>query len=535
MADRLKAILNKIVDWWKKFTTKQKTLIGSITAVVIVALGILGYVVTRPQMITLTQCEDATEASQVVDLLEGDNISYTTSADGLTFSVNEKDEAAAHILLGSNDISSSGYSIDDVFDGSFSTTESDKSKKYQLYLESKIAKELIETQAYVDDAKVTLSIPDNDGTILSQQQDTYASVLLTLNSDLPEDSASGIAKYVATAVGDDDTDNILIMDSNSNVLFSGGDSTTDTGNASSQMALKQKAESNVKSQVSDVMLGSELYDNVQIGLNLSMDFDEQTETDHEYYVADGQSQGYLDSSSTYNEETSGGAAAVPGTDSNDGTTYVIQDSDNSYSTVEETNYDYLPNEKLTETTKAIGTVVPDESSISVVATQYVIYDEDTMKANGQLDGTTFDEFVAANSDKVQTQVSDDYYTMVSNATGIPTEQITILAYDVPFFQYSDSSGKGISYYLQFVLAAIILLMLGFVVFRSTRSKHDETEIEPELSVESLLESTKATEELEDIGYNEKSETRVLIEKFVDENPEAVANLLRNWLDDDEWE
>ena len=31
----------------------------------------------------------------------------------------------------------------------------------------------------------------------------------------------------------------------------------------------------------------------------------------------------------------------------------------------------------------------------------------------------------------------------------------------------------------------------------------------------------------------KSETRLMIEKFVDENPEAVASLLRNWLNE-EW-
>ena len=60
-------------------------------------------------------------------------------------------------------------------------------------------------------------------------------------------------------------------------------------------------------------------------------------------------------------------------------------------------------------------------------------------------------------------------------------------------------------------------------------------IEPELSVESLLESTKESqEEMQDIGYNEKSETRILIEKFVEDNPEAAASLLRNWLNE-EWE
>ena len=41
-----------------------------------------------------------------------------------------------------------------------------------------------------------------------------------------------------------------------------------------------------------------------------------------------------------------------------------------------------------------------------------------------------------------------------------------------------------------------------------------------------------TEELEDIGYTEKSETRILIEKFVEENPDAAALLLRNWLNED---
>ena len=61
------------------------------------------------------------------------------------------------------------------------------------------------------------------------------------------------------------------------------------------------------------------------------------------------------------------------------------------------------------------------------------------------------------------------------------------------------------------------------------------ELAPEISVESLLDANKEQQdELEDIGYNEKSEVRVMIEKFVDENPEAVAALLRNWLNED-WE
>ena len=39
-------------------------------------------------------------------------------------------------------------------------------------------------------------------------------------------------------------------------------------------------------------------------------------------------------------------------------------------------------------------------------------------------------------------------------------------------------------------------------------------------------------ELEDIDVESKSETRKMIEKFVDENPESAAALLRNWLNED---
>ena len=68
------------------------------------------------------------------------------------------------------------------------------------------------------------------------------------------------------------------------------------------------------------------------------------------------------------------------------------------------------------------------------------------------------------------------------------------------------------------------------------NKKTTEEIQPELSVDALLESTAeaAVDPLDDIDYNEKSEQRVLIEKFVDENPDAVALLLRNWLNED-WE
>ena len=80
------------------------------------------------------------------------------------------------------------------------------------------------------------------------------------------------------------------------------------------------------------------------------------------------------------------------------------------------------------------------------------------------------------------------------------------------------------------MIVIILALLAFVILRSMVSKKD-TDQEEELSVENLLQSTPDSE-LEDIEVESKSDTRKLIERFVDENPEAVASLLRNWLNED---
>lgn len=534
MPENVQNVLNKVKDWWKKFSKRQKTLAVSITAVVMIALGILAAVMSRPKMVVLAECENTKQASSVKKILDDENIKYDMSSDGLTFKVNQKDEANASILLGSNEIPTAGYSIDNVFDGSFSTTESDKNKKYQLYLESKFAEQL-ETISNVEEASVSLSIPEEDGTIIHKDEETYASVILQLNDEMTEDQAAGIAQFIATEVGNDSPDNIRIIDSNGNMLFSGGDTATAMGNANSQLSVKSKAENMVKNEVKGVVLGTDVYDNVAVGINLNMNFDTEEYMDHRYYLDDGREVGYLDNESTYDAEATGGVAGVPGTTSNDDTTYMLPDSETTSSSVSEKKNKYLTNEEIRKRKGEGSTVDYATSSVTVVATSYVVYDEKALKADGTLDNMTFDEFVAQNSDRVKTTVDQEFYDAVANATGIPVENVTFIAYDVPFFKYASAGGREIADYLQVLLAVLIFALLGFVVFRSTRKQQEEV-LEPELSVENLLETTReaAEDNLEDIGYSEKSESRILIEKFVEENPEAAANLLRNWLNE-EWE
>lgn len=533
--DKIKEIPQKVLEWWNKFSVKQKTLIASIVVFVIIGLVVVGKIVTTPTMVTIRECENTKEAGEVKELLESEGISYTTSNDGLVFKVNSKDQADAAILLGENGIPATTYELSNVFDGGFSTTEADKSKKYQLYLEEQIAEQLQELDS-VESAKVKLNMPVDDGTILANQQDTYAAITLSLSDKnaIDEEAAAGLAKWIATAIGNEDTNNVSIMDTAGNMLFMGADSGSSMGTATSQLSYQSKAENMLKSKVKEVVLGTSVYDNVSVAPNLVMSFDQTNTTDHQYYTEDGAEHGPIDSESNYSSESTGGSAGVPGTDSNDDTTYMIEDGSVSSQTITDETRQYKTSEKITDTTGAIGNIDYDASSLTLVATQYHIYDEDALRASGELDDKTFDEFVAENRDKVKLDVDQDFVEMVSRATGFSEDNIKIVAYEVPFFNYSDGGDKDIMDYLPLIIAVVIMLMLGFVVFRSTR-KEQLGEVEPELSVESLLSSTKeAQETLEDIGFAEKSETRILIEKFVDENPEAAASLLRNWLNE-EWE
>ena len=158
MADRAKGLLNKVLEWWNKFTAKQKTILASATAGIIVTIAIIAFVLTRPQFVVLANCESTKEASQITELLDANGLTYRVSDDALQIKILKDQQSDAELLLGANDIQAAGYSIDNVVEGSFTSTEADKQKKYQMYLETKLQKNL-ERFSAIKSAYVELSLP----------------------------------------------------------------------------------------------------------------------------------------------------------------------------------------------------------------------------------------------------------------------------------------------------------------------------------------------------------------------------------------
>ncbi len=534
MNERLNQAKQRAVEFWNKYNRKQKTMMISIVLAVIVLLVVVVMMVNKPQYVILVECESAATAKDVRSCLDEAKIEYTIS-DNYVVKVKKEDKVEAEMAIATSGVVAKEYTIDEALADSMSTTEADKQKKYQAYLQDRL-RVSIEQLNYVKAARVTIKVPESKLSVLDSKEESTAAVVLNLKKKISTSTAENMAQWIATSLGNDTTASITIIDTDGNMLFRGTDYKEDGYIGGSKSEMQQAAMDLVSTNVKKLFEAAELYQSVEVSSYLDMSFDtvERTEITYDVTDPDGDGQGPYTSSYTVNQEGSSGTSGVPGTDSNDeDITYDITTDENSTSTYSLTKYEYAVNQIIEKKSLARGTIDYTDSTLSIVARTYNVYEQNRVKKEGLLDDMTWEQFKEANRDNVELEIPENLYELVSNATGFSRENITIIAYRVPqFIDTVEPESKGFTDYIPIILAVLIFGLLGFVVFKSTRPVQ-VVETEPELSVEALLSSTKEKQQpVEDIDLNDKSETRKAIEKFVMESPESVAMLLRNWLDED---
>ena len=539
MMDRLIAIKDKFLAFWDKYTTKQKTLIISVVLAIFFAIVLLGYFLTRPVYTELVKLSGDT-ASTFDSALSSGGIDYKKESDSkgnTVFSVEQSQYSDAVLLMGENKITDTEMSWDDAFNNDMTVSSAEKQTKATLALQSSIRKGLMNFDG-VEDATVYVNRPTDDGTIFSEKKETSVSASLKLakGSEITSETARAIAYYLANAVGNSTTDNIILTDTTGNLLYGQKEDNTLGGSVSGSDDYKEKLRNTFCKNVSNMLMKAG-YDDVQIGsANIKFNMDKVTELVKTYTANEGQDQGLYSSSYNYKSTGNSGSGGVPGTDSNgDQTDTMIQNTGSSNSETTLDKYNYLPNETVQNIEHEVGAVEPDQSSIGIVLTKYNVIKEETLESQGLLKDTTFEEYVNNNSAVTDQQVPQELITLVSAATGIATNNITIQIKQKPVYEAKESSSfmDNASNYLMVILTLLIAGLLVFVIIKGT-SPVEVTELEPELSVEDLLATTQEDDkqDLDEIELSDKSETRQLIEKFVDENPEAVALLLRNWINED---
>lgn len=541
MQEKLKQIPKRLKDFWNKYTSKQKTIIIAVICVILIAIGVVAWLVSRPTWSKFQAFNNVDDANAMAKALDDGSIEYKTSGDGLTLYVKEGDMTKALYAMSDNGLTDKGYTWDSAFDNSMSTTESEKSQKRILALQSDIQQSMM-NYSFIDDAKVFINVPETTYTVLSSDDEdggnsTTITAQITINKKneklLTADTSEALAYWMANAVGTD-VKNVIINSSEGDCLYNGSTSNglggAITGGSSEYV---EKLRNTIASNVTDLLVKCN-YDDVQVGTQgIKFNMNKIETLTKEYSVADGRDYGYPTNLYTYEQTGGTGASGEPGTASNDDDTDTMITNSNTASNSVKTEKlsNLLTNEKIQNIKQEIPAIDYTDSSLGIVVRRYVVYDETQLEADGTLDNTTFDEFMAQNNQTNVVQASADEIQLISAATGVATDKITVLAYEVPKFVQKTKTSRGIADYLMIILAVLIIALLIFVVIRGTAPVNVGEE-EPELSVEQLLATTKENQSLDDIEFSDISETRKMIEKFVDENPEAVAQLLRNWLNDD---
>lgn len=529
MQETIQQISNQVTEKWNELSKKQKIGIGVGVGVLIITIAVTALLMRPKYKVLFSENVDAKVVSEVVSVLSDQNIKYKVINDSTNIKVPEKSYEFAKMYTAGSGVTEKGMSLEDLLNNDMSTTGTQMNLKTTQYLKQSL-EETLRSIDGVEMARVELVIPEQKNAYLQAQVESNASIFLTLSQQLTSAQCEGIAIYVASSVQNLKKENIVIIDSVGNTLYAGGEDTNST--VSKQQELKNNAEMGMKQKVVE-LLGN-MYDDVRISPNLILNFDQYQETNENYST-----QGNDDSRGVIQQETETKSSSsntnngdIPGTDTNGGDTVTYQTNNGGGSTSKDSSKDiiYSPDKKQTVYVRNTGDVDLEKSSLSVNLFKNKLYKEEDIAPT--LSGMTWDEFKEENKAQTPLEVDDAIISSIRSATGI--DNVVVNAYQNPIFLDGEAYRVDYKDYIPFALLALAMIIILFIVLRF-RKQEEVVEVEPELEVEEMLKAAKDQIELDEIELKENLETKKQIDKFVDEKPEAVANLLRNWLADEDWE
>ena len=533
MPEAITQMSGQLTEKWSELEKKQKIKIGIISAVVLAIIVASIAIFNKPKMVVLMRDLEAKQASKASEVLDAESIGYQFQNDGRTILVESKDANKAKLIMAREDIPKGKFTFEDALNNTMSTTESEKRVKLHKSKENDMATtlELIES---VERAQINLVIPDEDNSFLESKQKATAGVILELSGPISNKQINGIANFVSRSVKNLDVQDINIIDTEGNNLYI-GDQAELEGDYSNKQEQKILAEQDLKNKIAELM--GKMYDDVRVSPNLVFDYDQYIETKEVYEspIPDSNKGIITDEKTASSSSSNTLTGAEPGDVANGGEIpgYVMGGGGAGESKTDSKDISYVVDKTVSNMTKEIGKVNVDQSSIAVHAFRNKVYKQAEIEGKLPAD-QTWEEFKELNKERTILPVDEILVDSIQKATGL--QNVAVQSFEIPLFIDQEVFKMSAKDYIPYILLVIFLAVLGFAIYKFTSPK-EIVELEPELSVEDMLRSAKEIQEpaLDDIEYGEDIEVKRHIEKFVDEKPDAVASLLRNWLADDEWE
>lgn len=541
MAKTVRSVLKQVSDFLKNTEKKKLIIIGAVLLAVIIGAIVLSILLNRTTYTVLYSDLSADEAGKIMDVLEKKGVDAKVRGTD-TILVPQEQADKLRIELAASGYPNTGLNYD-IFSNTSNFTSTDQEElTYKQYQLQENMRTTISKFDKVKDCIVLVNLPQTSSYVVtSSTADASVSIMVKMDDGetLTNTEAKAIAKFAMTCVPDLKMEHISIVDNNMNYYDVTSDNSSDSsqsGYSTSQQELAEKMKSILANQVKTVLTPAIGSDNLAVTVNLNLNFDAQkVDTVTFSPPVEGKTEGLLRSGQEIYDAPggSGGSAAASGdagADSNGvaAPKYVSGSAAGSTPSGSYNNtYNYELNQVKTEIQKAQGSV--ENLSVSVLI-------------NGKVDGV---------SDNMNTIKS-----LVANAIGVKDEYITVGV--MPFVGKSGSDGfsnyldqqqqaaklLSQSNLIKMGIAAGAVLLLGALAFLALKKKKhvrrsapraegkganvDLTAGEPVLEGPGPVDEADFLNDLADKGTEESEKVGELVDKY----PEAVAQILRNWLTED---
>ena len=546
---------NQFTQFWRDVDPSTKLLVMLLGGVLVAAVVVAVMLNQKPNMSLLYGRLDEGSASQIVAVLNENNVTYELKNNGKDIYVEKNRVSETRLLLRERDLPKDGSGVGyEIFDkNQFGVTDFVQNIQHQRALEGELARTIAKIKG-VEGARVHIVLP-KERLFKKDNQFATATIFLKLAFDGALDSSQiqGIQRLVGSSVEGLKPKHVTVVDNYGNILAGSDDQEESHVRATNRMQMQKNVE-HYYTQKAQTLLDTVLGKSgsiVRVAAVINFDRVEETQETFDPESAVVRSEVITTEKASGSSEKAKGA---PGVQSNmsPGSSSSAENKETSQSSHEVINNRYEIDKTIRHIIKGAGRV--EKVTISVFIKQRVALDEEgnpKKDAQGNLEVMPrSEEELIAFRDIIQHAIGFDE----SRGDKIVVKEVPFEAKEMPFPETLDASASStnvndyVRLIVEVIFSLIFLLTFRRLIKRRAADKSVVTSAGIASSGEAASERAISSEgggdeeELEsDKNVNEtdleKLEKSAFIEgqvgQVMEDYPSEAEQVIKNWVRDHE--